>query len=508
MYTIVLPITKQGSELFTSVGIKSYEQFLVKKDVKEFIIICPENEMQYFKNIVESSWIPFLILNEGCKLQEGLDTTGWYKQQLLKLLVSKVVRTQLYLVVDGDMYLNQLFTGNDLRNNGKIKYVSEPYQTENSNKYSVNSKWWDGSCDVLDINVNKIINDKHLMGVTPQILDKFLVDDLLSFVLNKFGKIWQQILCDKKFTEYTLYWLFIKYIANASDRYTYNGYKLWSHNHRTNTLDYTIEDKVLDAVRESFTNPTSFFSVIQGYLNVKLETIIEDINKSLKWSTFRSKEYDAIFMISSCMKANHNQCFTTEQRFLQTIETLKSIRQKVPNSFCILVEGSVCESKYIKKLESNFDMIRWLGNSSNVQHYVNHLSKTSNIGYGECKLLEIGVETILAHRIRSKRFFKLGARYTLTNKFNIDDWNTDYYCFRAHYDNSVHSLVYTTGLYSVPINKIDDYYELLKISYNYLKKYGMVEKLYRMLIPLEQIKLLKTIGLTGQLSYSGKRFTV
>lgn len=507
-YTIVIPMNKEGSDFFFRVGLKTYEQFLDTKLLHRIIIVCPKTDQSYIiENICKSSLYNKITINiDESYIHDDLKVTGWFKQQLIKLVIGEIVSTKYYLVLDSDMYLNQCLTYNDLFHNGKVKYSSEPYQELNNAEYSQNSNWWKNSLDILRLPLSSIKNDKHLMGVTPQVLITSHVKSLIAYLRTQCDN-WQQYIVSKKFTEFTLYWLYTKFCLQKEDLYTDEGYPLWKHDHRTNTLSPPNKiQTVLDAVRESFTHPSSYFSVVQGYLKVPTESIEKDIISCLDWSKFRIKEYDAVFLIASCLTANHNQSFDTEQRFQQTLKTVASARKAIPNSFCILIEGSVCSKKHTKAFESAFDIVRWCGNSKEVQHYVNYLSKSCNIGHGECKLLEIGVELLVNYRIKSKHLFKLGARYELTNNFDLKKWDPKKYGFRPHIDQSIKAEVYTTGLYSIPYDRIEEYHQLLKESHGVLDQYRMVERMYNVLIPKELINKVDVLGLKGMLSYNGTLF--
>ena len=56
--------------------------------------------------------------------------------------------------------------------------------------------------------------------------------------------------------------------------------------------------------------------------------------------------YKFLFLVGSAL--NHFQekdfsVYTTEQRFLQTLDTIKSIKEKVPDAYICIYEGSQIE---------------------------------------------------------------------------------------------------------------------------------------------------------------------
>lgn len=509
-YTIVLPIscTNTGTSynFVKTVGIKSYETFLDLEDLAEFIIVCPSSDTLNIQEMVSKSKIPFRIINDEHLLQSNLLAEGWFKQQIIKLAVYQHVTTDHYLVVDGDMYLTQNLSYDDLFCNGKIKYSHEAWPAGNTKLSATNTSWWESSCKIMNINPKDLHTENYLMGVTPQVLVKEYVMYLCETMRIKFGKLWQQELCDAKFTEYTLYWLFL-YRLGKTHIYTTDGYPLWVNSHDHNISDYVSFQQAQIKVRKSFLIPKSHFGVVQGYLQLGyINEIISEINQLIDSNSFRAQKYDAVFLIASMLTPNRYQFFTTEQRFIQTLETVRSARAKVPNSFCLLIEGSIVPEKYAEVFNREFNACRYLGNSAIVQSYVND---KRNIGHGEFKLLQFGLGLIRDIRVRSKFMFKFGARYKLNDNFDLSKWNPNKYTFRMHIDSSINQEVYTTGLYSIPIDKLDEYNQFLIDSQAVLSTEEQIcERVYRRLLPKDQIHLIDTLGLEGRLSYNGTLFSV
>ncbi len=58
------------------------------------------------------------------------------------------------------------------------------------------------------------------MGVTPQILIKNIVIELLHYIENLYECKWDQLLARKKFTEFTLYWIFVSNNYKFTELYT------------------------------------------------------------------------------------------------------------------------------------------------------------------------------------------------------------------------------------------------------------------------------------------------
>ncbi len=213
--------------------------------------------------------------------------------------------------------------------------------------------------------------------------------------------------------------------------------------------------------------------------------------------------YDAIFLTGSMLRPNRYQSFSAEQRLSQTIDTVDSIKAKIPNSLCILIEGSVLPSQDSELLKSKYDVVLECGNDQEVMMYVN----ANNIGIGEFKLLQRGLEYLQNKYIElpTKYLFKLGARYNLSHNFNINNWDETKFNFRP--EECMGLKVYNTGLYSVPITQLELFKQVLLKGPTMIVGETPIEYIYRTLIPENLVNLIETIGLEGKLSYNATFFS-
>lgn len=506
-YSIVMPIkinSLNSVNIFINIALPLYGKYLETEYIDYFYIICPDSDISVIKKYTNKySHIPFKFIPEETLLHSNVkNIEGWFKQQLIKLNVYSIIKTEYYLTVDSDLYLNQPLKYKDLFHGNKLKYSFEPWQEFNNKYYSTNSNWWKGSCNILNYNIENLYDKTDLMGVTPQIMVTKKVEDLIEYIKNIYGEEWQKIITDMKFTEYTLYWIFLIQ-NNNTNLYTKDGYPLWKHDLERNILDYDSEKNQKNIVLKSILEPNSYFSVIQSYLP-------SNINM-LKYELFKNNkiEYDAIFLISSCLTPTQLKFFGVEDRFLQTLETVKSARKYIPNSLCILIEGSVLNKQHSDELVKHFDYILDFSEDDKVLPYVKN---TNNIGHGEQKLLEKGIEFLQSKILpisNTKYIFKLGARYNLNDNFNILNYDPNKYNFYEEFDNGKSLQVYTTGLYSIPITHLDDFKKKLINIHNYLltTPNSMIEKYFYDHIEKNNVNVLQTLGLEGRLNYNGHFFS-
>jgi hypothetical protein len=506
-YTIVCPIKiehvgNNGWTIFRDASLHSYAKYLNTSDVESFIIVCPNSDMTTIRIECEKfTNIPFVFFSDEEVLDKKCENVrGWYKQQLIKLLISKFIKTYHYMVVDSDMYITRPLNASDLFYDNRIKYTSEPWQTLNNSDYSTNSKWWINSCKILRLSEEHLYNEKYLMGVTPQVFLTMRVNQLINHLESLYGERWQEIICDMCFTEFTLYWLFMCINNYEKNEYTHEGEQLWKHDKHTNILEQMNEEESLTVVQKSFEESSTIFSVIQGYLNVSFvnklcDKICENINKT------QDNEYDAVFVIGSMVTPAVIKKFSPEERYLQTLHTFKTIREKVPNSYIVLIEGSSITLEQKENFSNDVDHLILCSEDEDVRRYVYDIR---NIGIGECKLLEIGMKFILKQKIKAKMCIKIGARYYLNDNFILSNYDPFRYNFRHHFDDFVKQDVYTTGLFTVPMKNILEFIQTLQIMMETIDYDSMVERLYYNLLSREQVNDIEILGLGGQLNYNGK----
>jgi len=278
MYSIVLPIKLRYNDfiLFSSIGIPSYKKFLDKTGLLEFIIIIPQNEIKYL-DFLKNVNLPFVIYPEEMfeKPEKKPKRLGWYTQQLIKLNSAKIVKTDYYLILDADHYLTRPFSVNDIfhteNNITKIKYHSEPWQTLNNEDYSTNSQWWTASCGILNYDETNLHDKTDLMGVTPQIFHTKIMLNLLTFLEHKYGDSWQDIITNKKFTECSIYWIYVLQ-NDYQNLYTNQGTRFWCSDRSCNILGYEYNPVV---VYKSFTDNPCYFSVIQSWIPQDLSPYVK-----------------------------------------------------------------------------------------------------------------------------------------------------------------------------------------------------------------------------------------
>lgn len=113
--------------------------------------------------------------------------------------------------------------------------------------------------------------------------------------------------------------------------------------------------------------------------------------------------------------------FPPEVRFQHTLESLRSIKNKIPNAKILFVDNSNAPVKdeWKKIIEDQVTVFH------QVQH--NLFSLTSNIRVGtksesEANMLHTAFSLLRQHNLLGKRIFKISGRYKIADSFDITEY--------------------------------------------------------------------------------------
>jgi hypothetical protein len=265
-YTIVLPIRKEGIESFFALNMPLYEKYLNISEVKRFVFVTPFESVDFLKSCCSNLTFDYeVVADERFIDQTLMSERGWYKQQLIKLLVSDIVDTEHYLLIDDDLFLTQALHYSDMVIDGKIVYSNESW-TDDGPNFATNSKWWIGSCNLLDYDVGAIVNSPINMGVTPQLMITSEVRGMISALSSCYGNLWKKKFIDCGATEYASYWIYLLKTKKSS-LYQPNGKKMFAMNHARNILIPGLSpSQVENVVSQAFVDNSEYFFVVQSWI--------------------------------------------------------------------------------------------------------------------------------------------------------------------------------------------------------------------------------------------------
>lgn len=135
-------------------------------------------------------------------------------------------------------------------------------------------------------------------------------------------------------------------------------------------------------------------------------------------------------------------------RFVQTLDSIKSIRKMAKDSSIILVENSS-----FPLADEQYDMLKQSVNffiDVGQRKYCLLLNKSGVKGAGDLYMTLLGLDIIKNHFPNPKRIFKLCGRYILTNEFDISEYDKHYgkFCFKRIGENNTGNKFLHTRLWS------------------------------------------------------------
>jgi hypothetical protein len=520
-YSLVLP-TRGLENGYLKLIFKSYEKYLDLNSLHKIIIINPKKSQLFenLKDFVPEILISFcLFVDDETFLEISETISPWYKQQIIKLLVYRHVKTETYLVLDDDIFLIDHLCYDDLKLNDKWKYSSEKYSDLDKKTFSALS-WWNGSSNLLIFDLEDKLKDSsfsdHLINVTPQILITNVVENLIFYLINLYGEFWIDNFVKSGATEFSCYWLYLNF-TNQADKYTDECDNLWTNDSKTNLLDYHSLQESKTIIENGFNHSLLHFMVIQSYLKFPSQ-IIETIQKEsykredvynnfeiIKESLLTNKKnlnlsfsnenifYKDLFIVTSIINSP-NTVYNPQERLEQTIQTVDSIRSKFSNVFIILSELSVLTEEQKSKLKVNliFDF-------SNIAAESNLISGDKS--KGEITLVVQTVYNFIKLGINCERLWKISGRYWLNDNFNILNWK-DSINVKIN-DQTTHKDIYTV-LYQTDFKNL---HYLLKV-FIYMLELGfdneyLEQSLFSNLNP-EYYNSILELGCSGTYSVTGK----
>lgn len=251
---------------FKELLLPSFEKYWIDKDNLEFLVITPpEDQLIIKKSINNISNFKIKIVNDDKICPTLKKESGWYKQQILKLSVAKYVRTEYYITLDADIILHKPLRMCDLFIDGKAIFKKE--------EAFVHMDWWIASKKVLKSNYE--IKEKDIViAVTPEILHTNSCVKLLNEIALR-NKVEDPYLflfriCENlKWTEYTLYWLYLLELQQENELYSWENNQLYE----GLWVDFDINSNKYATIKNIIERSEAFFIIIQSTLSIESKSI-------------------------------------------------------------------------------------------------------------------------------------------------------------------------------------------------------------------------------------------
>jgi len=216
-----------------------------------------------------------------------------------------------------------------------------------------------------------------------------------------------------------------------------------------------------------------------------------------------------IFIITSCLNAKVGM-IDHETRYNQTLNTIKSIRDRVEDSIIVFVDSSptpVSDDK-LETIKHQCDYFVYLFNHSRALEMGEHGLKTP----GEAYNMIVAFDIIRSNGIQNvKRIFKITGRAELTDDFDINYYNSDEvngkYVFKKRNQSwMARSLeLVDTRLWSFDYNMLEEVANVMVSVYNdYFNTGWDMEHLVFKIINKDKLIEKDILGLKCQVSSDGR----
>jgi len=209
--------------------------------------------------------------------------------------------------------------------------------------------------------------------------------------------------------------------------------------------------------------------------------------------------YKFLFLVGSAInhfqEENYSE-FNAEQRFQQTLDTIQSIKDKVPDAYILIYEGSETpiNQEYKDNLIEQSDLFLEFGNDPYMKSlYQNSHKDPHRFMYIksmlECRCLELVLQHMQEHNVfnDATRVFKLSGRYKLNQYFDINDYKSmfltnkyvmKYYDYAERFEDieNIYCNFYgckgsiVTGLWSFDRFLFNDIFDVLQRSFQYMER--------------------------------------
>ena len=212
-----------------------------------------------------------------------------------------------------------------------------------------------------------------------------------------------------------------------------------------------------------------------------------------------------IFVITSVINTGYRpwsytsqrSCYTKDERFNQTLETIQSIRKLNDNSKILLVECSDIDDKMTHILQNSVD---YFIQTYNIDEVRNACLESNKKGFGEIKKLQIACDYISKNNIQFNRLFKISGRYFLNSFFDKNRYVFDKFTFKMYYHDCG-----STVLYSVPFSLFQLYIEKLNSTSKFYEEngpYGIEQLIPTSCYPRHDIS---TLGVSGYVAVTNDK---
>jgi hypothetical protein len=196
---------------------------------------------------------------------------------------------------------------------------------------------------------------------------------------------------------------------------------------------------------------------------------------------------------------NNRSIYTPIERYNQVLETIKTVKQNIKNTYIILFDNSVFNQEEYDKLQNSVDKFINIHDDKTL-HYYTDICKFK--AFAEiAQMIKIYDEYLNTYDFNNvKNIFKISGRYTINNNFDYNLYNNDYNIF-AKNNNVIDRQYYYTCFYKLNINTYKELILNLKKCLENQQLYSGID--LEVIIPKllnYNFKTLPTLGITQNIS--------
>lgn len=259
-------------ERFMRIGMRSYTKFLDKQGLADFIVISPKKDLTLIREKLTGAYPewPWKFVQEDALVSVNCPS-GWAKQQTAKFAVARLVTTPTYLIVDDDTYLTKPFGVKDVYWKGKVIL----------NKAELDfPMWYLWSSQIAQVDYDQVQCQPFHMAITPEIFVTSAVKKLVQWLEETYGSgmKWQEVLANHKFTEYTLYTMFLRKHNLFNMLYAIEEDAPALYGHVTSGPEHDLATQVKLSFEQ---NDRHFFSFVQSSLPIDVATVEKTVGPYL-----------------------------------------------------------------------------------------------------------------------------------------------------------------------------------------------------------------------------------
>jgi hypothetical protein len=213
-----------------------------------------------------------------------------------------------------------------------------------------------------------------------------------------------------------------------------------------------------------FKNLTDLVRLADSVKVPYLRLIDSSKSASLPWKNiFHPVLYNVVLIASKIIPSKHplwyhssRSRFSLEDRYLQTIETIRSVRQYIPNSYIVFIDNSDFQARVSHELRS---LVNLFVNDVDDRELIVKTDLSEAKQLGELSLLASGISALERNKVMYRNLFKLTGRYILNSRFKYQT-----------FDNSRNIFKIASSKHYIDAGKTFYAYTcFFKISYGYIE---------------------------------------